>query len=94
MCYITSLVPPCRRQIELLEEEHCLAEAQRLSQLAEQEGNRVELEEREQELTKLKTDAERKKKEAEDVRTQSLIVWRGIEKCLGHYLFFFSGGNL
>ena len=61
------LLVVCRRQIELLEEEHCLAEAQRLSQLAEQEGVRVELEQREEQLMQLATEAERKKEQAEAV---------------------------
>lgn len=69
--YLNDICVSYRRQIEQLEEEHCLAEAQRLAQLAEQEGNRVELEEREEELIKLRTDAEAKKKEAEQVRKRA-----------------------
>ena len=57
-----------RRQIEALEEVHCLAEAQRLAQLAEQEATKEELEEKEEELQQLKFEAEFIRHEAERVR--------------------------
>lgn len=44
-----------RREVERLEEEHCLAEARRLSLLASQEANREELKQKEEELHRLST---------------------------------------
>ncbi len=56
-----------RKEIEALEEAHVLAEAQRLSQLVEQQANKLELDFQQEELQQLKSEAEHMKIKAEKV---------------------------
>ena len=58
-----------RRHLRQLEEEHCLAEARRLAQLAEQQVKEAALQEKEKELNSLSEEALSMKQTVEKVST-------------------------
>ena len=62
-----------RRQIESLEHEHCLAEAQRLSREVEQEGKACELLQKEEDLHNLSLKADSMRQKAEEVSRISFV---------------------
>ncbi len=86
VCFFT------RKEIEALEEAHVLAEAQRLSQLVEQQANKLELDFQQEELQQLKSEAEHMKIKAEKVRFVIKFSCAMEKQDLGYlwlYSFFF-----
>jgi len=63
-----------RRELAQLEEAHCLAEAQRLARLVEQEAEREKLLQKEEELKTIVKEAESMKAKAEKVRIGNMSV--------------------